>query len=494
MMYLEKPLSWCLRHALLIIAGISCELVYLFYFVRQFPLLSYYQRLTDIGYMQNHSQSSFAAFIIAMTIAFAFFGFAWWETYKYNDKATLWLILGFGALFTFTMSFVYPGTAIDVFTYITQSAILVLHHANPMVTPGTIYPDDPLMRMAGGLVGTPSPYGPLAILIDAIPTVFVGRNLLANLLLLKFLFSALILIEAFLVYKILSHYAPRTALAGALFICWNPHILFEYSANSHNDIVVMLFVTAAVLALVKDRYVLACTLLTASILVKYVTLPLLPLFLIYGIWQQPTHRKRAIYFFQAVGLSLLLLTILYLPFWSGPNTLLSVLHEDSIYMASFATMLHDTSAMRISLDQGKLIGRIIFGLFYLYVLFLSTRSLPDMLRGCFLSLFFLMALATSKFEIWYAIWPVMLAVLTGRKELSSVAFFLTYGASISVTMYVYIWVWMGVNNQTVAVIHNMAYLISFAPALLLLFGFALKQLSDRLYKCSLDSQRVTPED
>ncbi len=490
MMYLEKSLPWFQRHALLIIAGIGCELLYLFYFVRQFPLLNYYQGLSDIGYMQNHSQASFAAFIIVMTIAFALFGLAWWETYKNNDRASLGLILGFGALFVFTMAFVYPGTAIDVFTYVTQSIILVFHHANPMITAGTAFPDDPLLRMAGGLAGTPSPYGPLAILIDAIPTVIFGRNFLANLLLLKFLFSAFILIEAFLVYKILSHYAPKFALAGALFICWNPHILFEYSANSHNDIVVMLFVTLAVLALVKDHHILACALLVASILVKYVTLPLLPLFLIYSIWHQPTHKERAIYFFQAIVVSLLFITIIYLPFWAGLNTILSVLHEDSIYMASFATMLYDTSAMQISLDQGKLIGRIIFGFFYLYALFLSTRSLPDMLRGCFLSLFFLVALATSKFEIWYAIWPAMLAVLTARKEQSLAAFCLTYGASISVTMYVYIWVWMGVNDQTVPVIHNMAYLISFAPALLLLFGFALKQFSSALYKRSLGPQKV----
>jgi len=348
--------------------------------------------------------------------------------------------------------------------------------------------------MAGGLVGTPSPYGPLAILIDAIPTLIFGRNLLANLLLLKFLFSSCILIEAFLVYKILSHFAPKIALAGALFICWNPQILFEYSANGHNDIVVTLFVSIAVLALVKDRHVLACVLLVASILVKYVTLPLLPLFLLYSIRHQPTHKKHATYFLQAIGVSLLLIILLYLPFWSGLNTLLSLLHEDSIYMASFATMLHDTSAMQISLEQGKLIGRIIFGLFYLYALFLSTRSLPDMLRGCFLTLFFLVAFATSKFEIWYAIWPVIFAVFTARKEQSLAAFFLTYGASISVTMYVYIWVWMGVSDRAVAVIHTMAYLISFAPALLLLCGFALRQLSSTLYKRSFEPPKRVPID
>ena len=96
---IKKSVLFLQSHLLLIIIGMICELFYLFYFVRTFPLLSHYQGLTDIGYWQDHSQDSFAAFVIVMTILFALFGFAWWETNKYNDRATLWLILGFGALF-----------------------------------------------------------------------------------------------------------------------------------------------------------------------------------------------------------------------------------------------------------------------------------------------------------------------------------------------------------------------------------------------------------
>ncbi|HCI80604.1 MAG TPA: hypothetical protein DHW02_13040, partial [Ktedonobacter sp.] len=100
--------------------------------------------------------------------------------------------------------------------------------------------------------------------IDAIPTLIVGKNVLANLLLLKFMFSGMLLIEAYLAYKILATYAPKFALVGAMFIVWNPYMLFEYSANGHNDVVFMLFVLLAILALVKDRPVLAFTLIIAS--------------------------------------------------------------------------------------------------------------------------------------------------------------------------------------------------------------------------------------
>ncbi len=477
MILLKKCMQFLRSHLLLIVTGSLCELFYLFYFLRQFPLLSHYQALADMGYMQDHSQASFAMFLIVMTVLFALFGLAWWQTYTNRDQATLRLILGFGMLFAGTMIFVYPMTAIDVFAYVIQSLILVQYHANPMVTPASQFSYDSMAYLAGGWAGTPSPYGPLGILIDAIPTALVGRNLLANLLLLKFLFSASMLVEAFLVYKILSHYAPQFALAGCLFIAWNPHILFEYSANSHNDIILMLFVTLAVLALLKNHPALACSLIIASVLVKYVTLPLLPLFFIYTIRQLPTAMMRVRYALLVLLVSSLLIVGILLPFWAGPTMFLSVIHADNLYMASFATVLYDTSATRISLDQGKLIGRLIFSCFYVYALFLSTKSLPDMLRGCFLALFFFVAFAASKFEIWYAIWPVLLAVLVPRKEQSLAAFLLTYGASISVTLYVYVWVWLGLNDDTIAVVHVMAYLISFAPALLLLFGSALKQFS-----------------
>jgi hypothetical protein len=180
----------------------------------------------------------------------------------------------------------------------------------------------------------------------------------------------------------------------------------------------------------------------------------------------------------------------YWPFWSGTTTILATLNEDNTYMASFATLLQTLTAGQLPLSQGKLIGRVIYGGIYLYSLYLATKGPKELLRGAFLALFFLIALATSKFEIWYALWPLVLAVLTGRRSLFLAAFLFTYGASLSVTLYVYIWFWMGINDQTVQIIHSAAYVLTFVPALLLLVGMALrKQL--RLVEASFgtDSQQ-----
>jgi hypothetical protein len=286
----------------------------------------------------------------------------------------------------------------------------------------------------------------------------------------------MLIIEAFLIYKILSRINPKLALAGALFIAWNPYTLFEYCANSHNDLSMMLFALLATLALVYDRLLLAFFLIVASSLVKFATLPLLPLFLIYGIMHQPTGRARIKYLILAILSALLLVVVIYGPFWGGIATLNPLLSQDQRYMSSFSTMLTNISSGQITQGRAKLLGRVLFGIIYLYALFLSTQRLPDLLRACFLALFFFLALAVTNFEIWYAIWPVMFGILLPSAAISLSLFVFVYGASLSVTTYVYLWVWLGLTDSNLALVNDLAYLITFMPAILILLCLALQQI------------------
>jgi len=307
-------------------------------------------------------------------------------------------------------------------------------------------------------------------------TQIVGRNLLANLLFIKLMFASLLILEAFLIYKILSRLAPKLALAGTLFIAWNPYTLMEFSANGHNDIAMMLFVLLAILALVYDRPVLAFAFIVISALVKLATLPLFPLFLIYGFAHQPTMRKRMIYLALAIFSALVLILSIYGPFWQGLQTLNALQSQDKRYMSSFATMLADTSLGKVTRDQAKLLGRVFFGIIYLYALTLSQKRLPDMLRACFMTLFFLVALAVSNFEVWYAIWPMMLAILLPSTVVSLSMLVFAYGVSLSVTNYVFLASWLGFTEPSYALANNLAYLMTFMPAILILFCFTLQQI------------------
>ncbi|MBV9689363.1 MAG: hypothetical protein JO202_06605 [Ktedonobacteraceae bacterium] len=463
------------QHVLLILIGITCEFLYLFYFVRQFGLFQYYGGLTDMARITGYSHSGFAQFVIVFSVLFLLFGLAWWDVRHLNRRSTLWLILGFGSAFGLTMSFVYPATAIDIFVYIAQSLALVQYHANPIVTPPALVANDPLIKLADGWAYYPAPYGPLGLVIDAVPTVIVGRNLLAMLLLMKLMFSAILVVEAFLVYKILSHYAPEFALAGAVFVAWNPYALFEYSANAHNDIVMMLFVLLACLALVHSRHVLAFVLLVAAMLVKYAMLPIIPLFFLYALVHQPTHKQRLIYVGWVVLWSAVLVLIVYGPFWQGSKTLDSLLFQDTRYMSSLSTMLTDISSGSVTADQAKLIGRTLFAVIYVYALWLATRDQTRLFKACFLVMFFVLALVVTNVEIWYAIWPALFALLYPRTTTHIAMIIFLYSAELSVTLYYYLWFWLGLTTPYLALVNDLAYLMVFGPALLLLCGFAVQR-------------------
>src|SRR5262249_30986098 len=143
----------------------------------------------------------------------------------------------------------------------------------------------------------------------------------------KFTFSTILIFEAFFIYKILSHIAPRFALSGALALAWNPFALLEYSANSHNDIVMMFFVILAAFVLIKKYHVWALTLITASALVKFASLPLIPLFFFYSFIHQPTWKKKLVYTLESTVASLLLLCATFIPFWAGSQTFQRFLNQ-----------------------------------------------------------------------------------------------------------------------------------------------------------------------
>ena len=396
--YLTKLIALLRSRRWLFLLGTVSELVYVFYLLQTFPLLRYFQSQTDLGGITRYSQAGFLTFVIVFSFLFVAFGLAWWETHKYQDRATLWIILSFGSIFALTTVFVYPITALDIFFYIARSLILVQYHLNPMIVAPSYFPHDPLMQLAKLVINLPSPYGPLTQIIQALPPLIAGRNVLVSLLLFKFIFSAIIIISAFLIYKILSHTAPKFAIPGALALAWNPFVLLQYSANSHNDIVMMFFIILAVFALVKKRHVWAMTFITASVLIKYASLVIVPLFFIYSFMQQPTKKERITYTFKATVVFLSITIDSFVLFWAGQQTFQRSINQAQGYLYSFCVFLVDIlSGSNIALvnnifsgkhgyEYTRDIGWVLFGICFLYASWLSSKDFSSMLKGCFIPL------------------------------------------------------------------------------------------------------------
>jgi len=457
----------------LVVAGTISELVYLLYFVGQFSLPRWLgASYIDLGSITNHTQLGFILFIGAFSVVFLLFGLAWRFVRDRDDRQTLLVVFGFGALFALTMTFVYPITALDSFLYYDESLIMAQYHQNPIFMAPAAFPHDPLMTLSASFYGTTAPYGPLALIVDALPTFIAGRNVLASLILLKIMWSGVILVEAFLVCRILQRTAPRQAITGALLVAWNPLLLYEVSGHGHNDILMMLFVTLAVLSLMRQRFALALVLLVASMLVKYVTGLLVPLFLLYGLTHCATHRQRIRFVVLGVLASIALVAVVYAPFWQGIATLSNALSQGNRYNDSFSSTLGSIFTTGVTLQQAAALGRILFVPVYLYALWLSSRRLPDLVRGSFLVMVFFLIIATSVSEPWYAVWPIILAALApGVIERLSVLL-LAYGAELGYTLYIYIWPWLGLGDpNSFRIIDIAVYSITFVPATVALLGY-----------------------
>ncbi len=459
-----QPYKW------LLLLGTTTELIYFLYLFKSFPIINYFHTLEDIGTISKYSQTAFFTFILSFSLLFVMFGLAWWEAFRFQDRTTLWIILGFGCIFASTTIFVYPINAEDLFFYVVRSLVLTQYHANPMVIPPSQFPHDPLMKLAGTVMQLPSPYGPLALLIQALPLVIVGRNVLASLLILKFLFSAILMLTAFIIYKILLKIAPRFALPATLALAWNPFALLEYSANSHNDIVMVFLIILAVFALVKERHLWAMTLITASVLIKFASLVLIPLFFIYSLRQQSTMKARLSYMAKSLILFLSVIIDSYALFWAGPQTLQRAISEIQGYLYSFSILLVDLFPTHLSYDQGKLIGRILFGICFLYALWLSSKDFSGFLKGCFLTMFTLLAFGSTFVQPWYCIWPFVFAILIPRLSISLACFLFLYGACLAELVHAFIFAWAGSQYLNIFVISNsVVYLIIFLlPTLFLL--------------------------
>lgn len=455
------------RYLSLIIGGSAIAFLYAFYFLFKFSLITYYKIPTEIGRLTYHSTEGFWAFIGLVSILFLLVTYCFFLSRSFVEKKALWIILGFGALFALILTFVYPLTAQDIYTYVSQSKLFIIYERNPVFVPPSTYPNDPMMQIAGQWIRYGSPYGPLGIIIDALPMNIMRDNLLGNLIALKLIFSGFLLGSAYLAYLIVKEMHPKLAISAALFVAWNPLLLFEVSVNGHNDIVMMFFLLWAVYSMVKADYKVGTLLLILSALVKYATVMLLPLFIIYALHCIPTARKKIAYGIGVLVGGAIIVIAAYSPFWEGFATFERSFLEMRLHMQSFMSILMNFFPDTFKFERAQLISRLVFLIPFGFCLFLARKSKEDFLRACFYTLFFFLVFGISNFKIWYAIWPVLFAAIIPQRIIQGTALIFSYCAMLSVVVFSYIWMWFGVKNPvTFTWVDSTAYFVAFLPAVI----------------------------
>ena len=236
---------------------------------------TFQQYLIQLGYFQR--PQSALIYVLLCIIMFAFY-LRICNLTKNNSldlKQIKFLIIAVGLI----LLFAYPAFSHDLFNYIFDARIVVLHHANPWITKPNDFGLDPWLRFMHWTHRT-YPYGPFWLATSIIP-YFLGFGKFAlTLINFKILGFLSYLVSCFMIYKI-----SKNKLSLSLF-AFNPLVLWESLINSHLDAFMISLGLVAIYFFQNKKKIPATILLILSIAVKYATLGLIPFYLKKYSWQK----------------------------------------------------------------------------------------------------------------------------------------------------------------------------------------------------------------
>jgi len=202
-----------------------------------------------------------------------------------------------------TLFFSYPAMlSYDIFNYTTTAKVLFSYHENPYIVMPIEFIGDPslLYTRAANKIAL---YGPVWIISSGIPYLLSFGNFLVTLFNFK-LFTALFYAGSlYLIWKI-----SRNIFSVSIFAL-NPLVLIETLVSSHNDIVMMFLAVLSLVLLMRKKIALAIIFFIFSILIKYATLFLVPVFIYVVI---KTVRKEQINWEKVFSTSAIFMGIIFL--------------------------------------------------------------------------------------------------------------------------------------------------------------------------------------
>lgn len=499
------------------IAGLS-GLIYLFVFTLPFPLTRLYQTIPPVDYtkLTGYSLAGFAAYVLGLGALFALYITAIYLTAPKLQELLVspipaQLIFLTSAPLAIILIFSYPLTAIDLFIYAIRTRGWVLYGLNPLAaSPGNLPATDPWRGLAAEWVDAPSPYGPVWEILSRGAFYLGSGDFLTHLLTLKLVGLLVYLGCLWLVYQILRQMQPEWAVAGSIAFAWNPLTLLEGIQNAHNDGLMVFFLLAAVWlvngrigawAHGRNRFIrhlpfthaLVCLLLALSILVKFVTVLLIPLFLLALTVQQKNWPVRL---GQMGGYGLLitgLVIAMIWPWWPGWDKWAVIQAGGQAGRSLLALLIlafKDVWGINFTFDLFRSLIYLIFGGIYWYYLWRMVRgcqvsgiryqdsSSPSpctsasLIYASFNVLFWYVLLAAPVFHAWYLWWflPLASLLLPHRRPLmAGIVFSIT--ALLVIPYFETIRVWYPVLLQNQLLGHLLGVPLLLAPPILAWWGW-----------------------
>jgi alpha-1,6-mannosyltransferase len=369
--------------------------------------------LDALVWMLGYGATGVSHFMLLLIAAFLPYYLAVLVSARVSGRAALIIALAGAVILGATMLTIFPAGAIDIFHNIMDGRLFWAHHQNPMVVAPFVVSGDPLYPYLNYWQFAPSAYGPLWFLVTGPAYLFGGSNLVRSIVAYKALPFAFELVSLALIVLIARRIDARKAAAAVVCFGWNPLVLWEIAGNGHNDIVMMSFVLLAVLLLLTRRWPLAFPALACSVLVKFVSLVLLPVFV---LWVLQRYGRRALLPL-ANGLlaALVLVLVFFRPFWAGSLTLSQLQTQQNQVIFSPASALIGNWGISLPntaqvLDVKHALTAA-FALLYLLALVRLRPTADGLIRTCVEAIFLVLVLMTWWFWPWYVIWGLALAAL-----------------------------------------------------------------------------------
>jgi len=483
--YWEKLPS---RIRLWLIAGLSGA-IYLA-FTLPFPLRSFYNIIPPVDYakLTHHSAFGFFAYLLGILILFGLYILGLWTLAKneMDEREALSIIVIWSVAIGFILVFSYPQTAIDIFVYAIRTRGWALYGFSPFITPPEALPvSDPWLGLAGEWSDAASPYGPVWEWLSRGAYHLAGGEYLLQLTYLKAISLLAYLGCTWLVYKTLRLYLPHRATIGTAFFAWNPLVLFESVQNAHNDIVMVFFLLIAVFAFAKITigewrkhsfiwFGLFALAFATSVLVKFVTVVILPFFLVALALQEKSWPRR-IFVFSLIGTAVAALIFLaMLPHWPGLDEWAVTKSNKGAgrsLMALLVLLIRPLTGTNTAFDVSRgLIYSLLGGIYLWYFAQVwrrvATQSQSERISqktvfdapiwASFFVFFWYVLLGASTFHAWYLLWFIPLgAYLISQVRSINGAVVFSLMALLIIPYYETIRVWLPYLNTN----HVLGHLI-----------------------------------
>lgn len=264
------------------------KLIYFFYFLFLVSLILFSYLFIDpnLIYIENlytgfaFQNRTLVSIIYLVFIILFFILYILFIKKKYFKKINLKILIGLSSILIIS----YPAMiSFDIFNYFATSKVLFYYHENPYLIMPVDFINEHILvftRAANKL----ALYGIFWTFISGIPYSLSFGNYIASIFMLKVFISLFYFGLIFLIWKL-----TKNKLSVMLFAA-NPLVIIETFISGHNDIVMMFFALLAVYLLKNKRIFFAVFCLFLSILIKYATLFLVPIFL-FAIIQYIKNKK-----------------------------------------------------------------------------------------------------------------------------------------------------------------------------------------------------------